>query len=89
MSLTEWMVDIFGSLDTLVAVLLATAVFTGLYIYSASRLLGARKDSLARIRRPDDLHQTGRASGNPYQSTDPNGCPRGSAYPASAGMQIR
>lgn len=50
MSLTEWMVDIFGSLDTLVAVLLATAVFSGLYIYSASRLLGARKDSLARIR---------------------------------------
>lgn len=50
MSLTEWMVDIFGSLDGLVAALLATAVFAGLYIYSASRLLGARKDSLARIR---------------------------------------
>lgn len=50
MSLTEWIAHIFGSMDTLVAVLLAVAIFSGLYIYSASRLLGARKDSLARIR---------------------------------------
>ncbi|GAB6928543.1 hypothetical protein JCM10914A_25260 [Paenibacillus sp. JCM 10914] len=50
MSLTEWIDEIFGSFDALLAVMLAAAIFSGLYIYSASRLLGARKDSLARIR---------------------------------------
>ncbi|KOR76845.1 hypothetical protein [Paenibacillus solani] len=50
MSLSEWIANIFGSMNTLVAVLLAVAIFSGLYIYTASRLLGARKDSLARIR---------------------------------------
>lgn len=56
MSLTDWIYDLFGSLNGLLAVLLAAAVFSGLYIYSASRLLGARKDSLSRIRQSLSLY---------------------------------
>lgn len=50
MSLAEWIDTFFGSMEGLLAVMLAAAVFLGLYIYCAARLQAARTETLERIR---------------------------------------
>ncbi|MEK3732249.1 hypothetical protein MKX64_07315 [Paenibacillus sp. FSL M8-0334] len=56
MSLTDWIARTFGSMEGLVAVLLAAAIFIGLYIYSASRLHQARLEAIDRIRQSLSLY---------------------------------
>lgn len=56
MSLAEWIDGFFGSMEGLLAVLLAAAVFLGLYIYSATRLQAARSETLERIRQSLTLY---------------------------------
>ncbi|WP_211184549.1 hypothetical protein [Paenibacillus lemnae] len=56
MSLAAWIENIFGSMEGLLAVLLAAAVFLGLYIYSSSRLQTARMEVLERIRQSLTLY---------------------------------
>lgn len=56
MSLAEWIDRFFGSMEGLLAALLAAAVFLGLYIYNASRLQAARTETLERIRQSLTLY---------------------------------
>ncbi|MFI2856063.1 hypothetical protein ACH6EH_02860 [Paenibacillus sp. JSM ZJ436] len=56
MSLAEWIDGFFGSIEGLLAVLLAAAVFLGLYIYTSSRLQAERTEALERIRQSLTLY---------------------------------
>lgn len=56
MSLAEWIDTFFGSMEGLLAVMLAAAVFLGLYIYCATRLQAARTETLERIRQSLTLY---------------------------------
>ncbi|WP_054957753.1 hypothetical protein [Paenibacillus dakarensis] len=56
MSLAEWIETIFGSMEGLLAVMLAAAVFLGLYIYCAARLRASRTEMLERIRQSLTLY---------------------------------
>lgn len=56
LSLTDWIERTFGSMEGLVAILLAASIFIGLYIYSASRLHAARRETLDRIRQSLTLY---------------------------------
>lgn len=56
MSLAEWIDTFFGSMEGLLAVMLAAAVFLGLYIYCAARLQAARTETLERIRQSLTLY---------------------------------
>lgn len=56
MSLAEWINGFFGSMEGLLAVLLAAAVFLGIYIHSATRLQAARTETLERIRQSLTLY---------------------------------
>lgn len=56
MSLAEWIDTFFGSMEGLLAVMLAAAVFLGLYIYCAARLQAVRMETLERIRQSLTLY---------------------------------